>query len=193
MVLTFTGSLSAAEAGRSEVRTMLIGALGCNFAWGIIDAFMYLMGRLSDEAALVRAARAVRDAPDAETAHRRILDALPPIVASALQPPELERIQRQLNQLDEKSIRPRLRKTDWLGAGAVFLWVFVCTFPVVIPFIFLNDAVVALRVSNAIAIGLLFLTGYLFGKNSGLRPWPTGLAMVLIGLVLVAMTITLGG
>ena len=32
MVLTFTGSLSVAEAGRLEIRTMLIGALGCNRA-----------------------------------------------------------------------------------------------------------------------------------------------------------------
>jgi hypothetical protein len=38
MVLTFTGSLSVAEAGREDIRTMLVGALGCNLAWGIIDA-----------------------------------------------------------------------------------------------------------------------------------------------------------
>ena len=48
MVLTFTGSLSVAEAERAEVRTMLVGALGCNLAWGIIDAVLYLMGRLSE-------------------------------------------------------------------------------------------------------------------------------------------------
>jgi hypothetical protein len=30
MVLTFTGTLSAASQGRTEVRTMLIGAIGCN-------------------------------------------------------------------------------------------------------------------------------------------------------------------
>ena len=34
MVLGFTGSLSAAQAGRSDVRTMLFGAIGCNLAWG---------------------------------------------------------------------------------------------------------------------------------------------------------------
>jgi hypothetical protein len=33
MVLTFTGSLSVADAGRADVRAMLIGALGCNLAW----------------------------------------------------------------------------------------------------------------------------------------------------------------
>ena len=42
MVLTFTGSLSLAEKGRGAVRTMLIGALGCNLAWGIIDGIMIL-------------------------------------------------------------------------------------------------------------------------------------------------------
>jgi hypothetical protein len=40
MVLTFTCSFSVADAGREEVRTMLLGALGCNLAWGIIDAVL---------------------------------------------------------------------------------------------------------------------------------------------------------
>ncbi len=44
MVLTFTGSLSIAEADRADVRTMLLGALGCNIAWGLIDWILYLMG-----------------------------------------------------------------------------------------------------------------------------------------------------
>ena len=48
MVLTFTGSLSIAEAGHSEIRTMLIGALGCNLAWGVIDGV--LSRRSCDEA-----------------------------------------------------------------------------------------------------------------------------------------------
>ena len=49
MVITFTGSLSVTEAGREDIRTMLIGALGCNLAWGIIDAVLYLMGCLADK------------------------------------------------------------------------------------------------------------------------------------------------
>src|SRR5207249_4453585 len=49
MVLTFTGSLSVAEAGRESIRTMLIGALGCNLAWGIIDGVFYLMGCLAEK------------------------------------------------------------------------------------------------------------------------------------------------
>ena len=35
MAMTFIGSLSVATAGREEVRTMMITALGCNLAWGL--------------------------------------------------------------------------------------------------------------------------------------------------------------
>ena len=54
MVLTFTGSLSVAEAGREDVRAMLIGALGCNLAWGAIDGLFYLMGCLARKAGTSR-------------------------------------------------------------------------------------------------------------------------------------------
>ncbi len=43
MVLTFTGTLSVATAGREDVRTMLIAAIGCNPAWGCVHAVMYVL------------------------------------------------------------------------------------------------------------------------------------------------------
>ena len=193
MVLTFTGSLSAAEAGRAEIRTMLFGALGCNLAWGLIDGIMYLMACLSDRAGSLRTMRAVRSAKDAAAAHRRIADALPPVVADALQPDDYERVRQHLLQLPEPPRYPVLRAQDWFGATAVLLWVFLCTFPVVLPFALMEDAMQALRLSNLIAIVLLFLTGVAFGRCAGLRAWLTGLVMVLLGAVLVAITIALGG
>ena len=41
MVMTFTGSISVAESGHGQIRDTLLGAIGCNLAWGIIDAGMY--------------------------------------------------------------------------------------------------------------------------------------------------------
>src|SRR6476659_9059794 len=70
MVLTFTGSLSIAESGRDDVRAMLIGALGCNIAWGIIDGILYLMGCLSERGKGIRALLAVQRAADPAEAHR---------------------------------------------------------------------------------------------------------------------------
>jgi len=193
MVLTFTGSLSVAEAGREDVRTMLIGALGCNLAWGIIDGILYLMGCLSEQGRGIRALRALRKAPTPKEAHRVIAEALPPIVAATLGSAEYESMRKQLVGLPEPSSRPRLGRDEWRGALAVFLWVFLVTFPVAIPFIFMADVGRAMRVSNVIAIVLLFLSGYAFGRISEYRPWLTGVAMVFLGSILVGLTIALGG
>ncbi len=193
MVLTFTGSFSAAQAGRADIRELLIGALGCNLAWGIIDAIMYLMACLSERGQGILTLRAVRGAGMAAEAHRAIVSALPEGVASVLQPTELETIRQRLNQLPEPPARPRLQKDDWLGAFAVFLWVFAFTFPVVIPFIFMHDALFALRISNIIAVAMLFLTGHAFGRCVGYRPLVLGFSMVLLGIVLAGLAIALGG
>jgi VIT1/CCC1 family predicted Fe2+/Mn2+ transporter len=193
MVLTFTGSLSVAEGDRAEVRTILIGALGCNIAWGIIDGILYLRGCLSEQGRDIRALRALRKAAVPEEAHRVIADALPPMVAARLGPAEYESMRQKLVQLPEPPSRPRLGKDEWLGALAVFFWVFLTTFPVTIPFIFMGEVGRAMRVSNAIAIVLLFVTGYAFGRVAEYRPWLTGLAMVVLGAILVGITMALGG
>ena len=43
MVLSFTGAISASTDAREEVGELLWAALGCNVAWGLVDAIMYLM------------------------------------------------------------------------------------------------------------------------------------------------------
>src|SRR5512139_3750849 len=77
MVLTFTGSLSVAEAGREDVRTMLIGALGCNIAWGIIDGVLYLMGALADKSRDWTTFQTIRRSDNPQTAHQLIANTLP--------------------------------------------------------------------------------------------------------------------
>jgi VIT1/CCC1 family predicted Fe2+/Mn2+ transporter len=71
--------------------------------------------------------------------------------------------------------------------------VFLSTLPVILPFLFISRATLALRLSTLAAIIMLFLTGWTYGKYAGRRPWRVGLLMVLIGVVLVALTIALGG
>src|SRR6185503_14214792 len=98
MVLTFTGSLSVAEAGREDVRVMLIGALGCNIAWGIIDGVLYLMGCLAEKGRDLKTYRAVRKATDPQQAQQLIAHALPSVLASVVQPAELEAMRERLQK-----------------------------------------------------------------------------------------------
>src|SRR3982750_772632 len=84
MVLTFTGSLSVAEAGRGDVCAMLLGGGGCKLAWGVIDAVLYLMGSLAEKGRGLFTLRAVRKTNNPQLAQRLIADALPSLVASIL-------------------------------------------------------------------------------------------------------------
>jgi VIT1/CCC1 family predicted Fe2+/Mn2+ transporter len=193
MVLTFTGSLSVADAGRDDIRAMLIGALGCNFAWGIIDGVLYLMGSLAEKGAAAATYRAVQQAKDSREAQRVVADALPPLVASVLEPTELERLSERLQALPDQPPPARLNAADWRGAFGVFLLVFLSTFPVAVPFIFMRHVPSAMRASNAIAIAMLLIAGAAYGRVVGRSPWLIGMGMVSLGLVLVAITIALGG
>ena len=193
MVLTFTSVLSVSHAGKADVRAMLIGSLGCNLAWGIIDAIMYLLNSLAERTRGLDALRAMRAAKDPDEAERMLAAELPEQFASVLSPGELESVLRRLRALPEPSARPHLTGDDWLGAFGIFVLVFFSTLPIVLPFLLVSRPALALRVSNLVAIGLLFLTGYIFGRNTGHNPWRLGIAMVLIGCLLAGVAISLGG
>ena len=193
MVLTFICSLGVATAGNIKIQTMLIGALGCNLAWGIVDGGLYLLARIHEQGRTILTLRAIRQAPDPEIARRVVADVLPPELASILPMEQLELMRRKLQQLPEPHEHPRLSKRDWVGALGLCLLSFLSTFPVVIPFIFLSDAKLALRVSYAVAIVMLFCCGYAFGYHSGLRPWAAGVSMVAVGSALVSVAVALGG
>ena len=193
MALTVTGAVSVATADRVQIRTMLFAALGCNLAWGIIDAGMYLMARLGERGRNALAAKAVRATTDREAARRIIADELPEPLSSLLQSAQLDSVRQGIEQIPASQLRPRLRGPDWLGAFGVFILVVLSTFPVVIPFIFIDDVRSALRISNALAVVSLFLCGFFFARYAGLHPWLTGLIMVAIGIAMVSITIALGG
>jgi hypothetical protein len=192
MVLTFTLSISVTEASREDVHAVLLGALGCNLAWGTIDAVMYLMGvqgqRRLDHAAL----STIRGERDPATGRVLVANQLPPLFVPALTDADLERIRVHLAALSESVPKQGCYRTDALAAFGVFLLVFLCVLPVALPFLFFDDLAFAMRTSNAVAVVLLFLTGFTFGQQVG-RPWRTGILMVLIGVAMVAVAMALGG
>jgi VIT1/CCC1 family predicted Fe2+/Mn2+ transporter len=180
-------------AGQEEIHTMLIGALGCNLAWGLIDAVMYLMACYSERGRGILALRALRLATGQDQSRSIIADNLPPLLAAAIPEQQFELIRQKLNELPEPPERPWLTKADWKGAAGVFLLVFLSTLPVVIPFLFVREATAALRASNTLAVIMLFLTGYVYGHYATGHPWRSGLLMIVVGVGLVAISVAFGG
>ena len=117
---------------------------------------------------------------------------LPEPIAAVVQPGELASIEERLRQMPAPAI-PWLDRDDWRGSLAVFLLVFLSTLPVAIPFLVFGNAWTAMRVSNLVAIVMLFATGFTFGQLTGRGRWQWGISMVVIGAVLAGLTIRLGG
>jgi hypothetical protein len=192
MALSFTGSISVAESGQEDIRLMLVAALGCNTAWGLVDAVMYLVTTLVERQRGSTLLRSVREESDAERARGMIADSLPPLVAASIRTPELEHVRAALAGLTDQP-RARLTGRDFLGALGVFLLVFLSTLPVAIPFLLPIEALRALRISNGVAIAMLFVMGWRLARYAGTRPLAMASAMVAIGVALVGATLALGG
>ena len=192
MVLSFTSSISVVESGHAETREVLVAALGCNVAWGIVDAAFYLMAIYVDRARKLMMLRTVRENRDPAVAQGVILDALPSPVSAVLTTPEVESLHQRLRQIPEPP-SGLLERRDLAGALGVFLLVFLSTLPIVIPFIVISDAAVAMRTSNGIAILMLFGMGWTLGIHAGRAGGRPGGVVVLLGQVRVAPHNGIGG
>lgn len=195
LTATLTAGLTVAD-GEAGVRQLLFSALGCNIAWGIIDAIMYIMNCITERGGRARLLREVRSAPDSQSALDLIRDEIEPGFQS-LGTPEGRKafyhsILKRANQAESAPTR-LLTKEDLYGALACFWLVFISCLPAALPFLILSKPHVALRVSNFLLIVMLFLVGQKWAQFAHTNRLLAGMAMVTIGLVLVGVAILLGG
>lgn len=193
MALTFVGAMSVADSGHQQIRSMFIAALGCNLAWGLVDAVMYLVRTVTDRGRSLTLVRSVRAAPDAEAGcrliERSLVRAVPGLVSAA----EIEVVRGRVVALTSVPDRPRLKWDDLVAAAAIFLIVVASTFPVVLPFALIQDVALAKTVSRGIALAMLFFGGLALGRYAGYGSWRVGLMLVGLGTVLVGVINALGG
>ncbi|MDH1010125.1 VIT1/CCC1 transporter family protein [Pseudomonas nicosulfuronedens] len=194
MAMTFIGSLSVATSGREEVRTMLIAALGCNLAWGLADAVIFLMRTWTERTRSRTLLDQLQRSTDPRQGQALVAAELPPRIATAVSTDGLEML--RLHLLRETVGTPPLARIGWediKGALATFLLVVLATFPLVIPFLLIEQTGPAIRASNAVALVMLFLSGWMLARYSGGSPWAGGMALTVVGTALLFAIIALGG
>jgi hypothetical protein len=196
MVLTVTLSagLTVAE-GPAGVRQLLAAAIGCNIAWGIIDAVMYIMHCVTVRSGKRRLIETVQRAPNQKEALALIQNEIEPEFQELLDPEDAEAVSRSvLKHIAQTQITTAtLIKDDFYGALACFWLVFASCLPAALPFLFFSEAHFALRVSNFLLLAMLFLVGQKWAQYAGTNRLVAGLVMVTIGLALVGLAILLGG
>ena len=196
MAMTVASSTKlAAGEGILSARIVIFAVLGCNLAWGGVDGIMYVFsgllerGRLSKFVSYVKSNSPEKVAPILESEIENT-------IFKSLDDEEKKRISTGLLRSISK-VQPEkahITKDDLLGAFASFLLVFTSGFIVVVPFFFLpNNVYLSLRISNIASIIVLFSVGYEWAKYTDRNRIRTGAGMVLIGFVISAVTILLGG
>ena len=197
MTLTFTlgAGITIQDEGREGARQLLIATLGCNIAWGVIDGVFYMLGQMFERGRRRRVVQRVRETEKDSDAAALVAGELDDIIEKVLSPDERKSLYgRIVQQVRSGELPPNpITRADVMGAIASFWLVFFCTLPAAVPFMFIDDAFVALRVSNAILLGMLFFVGYRSAQYTMARPGLTGLLFLLFGAALVALSIALGG
>lgn len=193
MVLSFTGAISASTDAREDVRELLWAALGCNIAWGLVDAIMYLMNVAIERGHALMVIKEIQRTSNEEEAEKVLKDEIQPVVAGLLTSEEMRSLGNRIKQLPEPSKMNLITGTDLWAAVQIFLLVFLCTFPVAIPFGIFDELTVAMRVSNGVALTLLFIGGYILAGYAGFKKGVTAILYMVIGVLLVALTMALGG
>lgn len=196
MVLTCTlGASVIAGIDRDSLRTLFIAALGCNVAWGVIDAALYVMGSVFERTRNARIMQAVRSANDDAVALAVVRQALEPRFGAYGQDEDREQFYRGLRRMivHSDSRRSLLTRDDLGSAIVVFVLVAVTALPPAVPFLLIADPVVALRVSNTLLVALLFVVGFYWARSIGGNGWRTGLIMMLSGVLMVCVAIAFGG
>lgn len=194
LTVTLTAGLTVAE-GREGIRQLLFAAIGCNIAWGIIDAVMYIMDCVTVRAGKLRLIEAVHRAPNAPETLDLIQDEIEPELQELIDPEAAEALSRSVLKhiADVKITKRTLTKGDLYGALACFWLVFVSCLPAAIPFFIFSEPRLALRVSNFLLVALLFFVGQKWAQHASTNRLAAGFIMVTIGLALVGIAILLGG
>jgi VIT1/CCC1 family predicted Fe2+/Mn2+ transporter len=164
-------------------------------AWGIVDGVMLVMLRLFERGRNARLARDVVRAADDVAAlaviEREFDERLAPLTTRD----EREFLYRRIlaRVRSHAPLQARVKGGDLAAGAAAGLAIVLATVPIVVPFLVLEDVDVAVRVSNGIAIALLFLLGVTWARETGASPWRVAAGITLVGVLLVLVTIALGG
>ena len=193
MALTFVGAVKAVTAGEDEGYKMFFAALGCNLAWGLADAVMYLVRTLADRGQRLQLAQTVKREQDQAVAVQALRDALPEKLESLVEDADLERIRVRIAAASTLPPRANFVRGDFVGALGIFLLVVLGTFPVALPFLVVKDVATALIASRVLTLVMLFIAGFALGRYTGAGAMKAGVAMIALGILLTVAIIKLGG
>jgi hypothetical protein len=192
LTLTTSASLRVVSGQKIDSRGLFAATLTTSIAWGFVDAVMYLINVLLARARDRKVLDDLRQAPTEEAFRELLRGTTSKDVVDHVKPKVMEHIRGFLAEQPEHA-KPGLRRSDY--GAALMIWLVVCgiTLPVAVPFLLLGTPQTAVRVSQAVAIVIMFVLGMRLGHWTGKNPVMAGLISAAVGILIAVACLALGG
>lgn len=198
MVLVLIGYLkwSLGQDDFEFKKLMILVPLGCNAAWGIIDGIMYVLVNLRERGNKSKLLSLIKSAKDQTEALALVRKEFGFAFFDLLNQDTQKNIYEEIlkGATNATIVTPKgISKNDLRLILKTFLIVFSSGVPIVIPFIFLNDVWLAIRISHVIGLVMLFCIGYWWAKFASRHRIRSAIGVTILGVVIVGMTQLLQG
>ncbi len=184
------------ENQETIISNMILGALITVITWGFFDGVMYALFSLLERSEKHRLLKGIQSAMDDASAVEVIADELDYILEPITE--EAQRSSLYQNILGFlRTSKPQIinfKREDFTAILGHVLVAVIAIIPSMIPLVvFRQNAELAIRSSNIVSFAVLFLSGFQWGKYTGVAPWKTGILITAVGVLTVVIGILLGG
>ncbi|MEX2684358.1 MAG: VIT1/CCC1 transporter family protein [Candidatus Sigynarchaeota archaeon] len=199
MAMTIIGaSRIALISGDEEIngRVIIAATLGCNIAWGLVDGLMYIFSCLIDRGKYNGLIASVKKEKEEKSALALIDKALDSAIIDDLDEAERKQLCATLYKklVMKEPGKVRIAMDDVAGAFVCFLLTFFTAFLIVVPFFIPVIALgIKMLLSRLVTLAMLFGIGYAYASHTGKGKVKTAIVMVVLGLVITAVIMVLGG
>ncbi len=196
MAMIFTvGGRSVVAEGEDATHDMLVGVIGCNVAWGIIQGWMFVLEAVFERTRLAHLLKEVKESTDEEQALAAIRDELDPTLEMVASDEERARLYAHILGNVKKADQPKtgIKRDDLITATIIFVLISLTALPAVLPFLLMDNLRDALRVANSLQVLLLFLVGFGWANATHANRWVSGLGVMFVGILMAVVGELLGG
>jgi hypothetical protein len=203
IALTITSAVRVISGGGTpDIKLMVTTSLGAGVSWGIIDAMLYILVIIFQKHRYTRIAGRISSAKDESEALETIQEDLEDSLVGTLDVEDQKSVYRLVLHAQRRSSKANyihqpktiaITREDIFGAGQVFLSMLLATLVVVVPLIIIEPPHLAVLASNIVAFITLFIVGFYWAKHTNIRKTMFGLELVALGMVIVGVSLILGG
>jgi VIT1/CCC1 family predicted Fe2+/Mn2+ transporter len=195
LIITLGAGSILSDGDDESTREILLGVLGGNFAWGVIQGWMYVIDCIYERSRVARVIRTIKESDNSERALALLQDELDDQMEPVTSAEGRTHLYADVYASAKNNGLPwhGVKRHDLYGAMVVFVLVMVGIAPAAAALLLIDNRWVAVRVANLLSVIALFLTGFRWASLTNTNRWKAGFGIMLGGGVMVAIAEVLGG